>query len=568
MSHDISITKEEFDTLFPGKDRIWQLLTTRPKTEHELMYKYLPSKLWRMNNIYKIIDKDGNPTIFKMNRAQFRVYAHKFLHWRLVILKSRQQGISTLFLIDYFDDSMTLSNLKSGLMAQDRDAATPLLERVKYTWDELDPMFINFWNRQLVVSNASTFGFNNNSQMLIRTSFRSATLQRLHISELGKIANKYPEKAKETNTGTLQTIAPGNFVAIESTAEGANMFKHKWDVAANLKVQGAPATSEDVTLFKKLWSPEYLHNNIAQPAAKDFYPVFLSWLHDPDCIEFNKQYVDESAKQYFVKLEGTTDIILTEQQKNFWIAQERELEGDIHQEYPATPEEAFTAAKDGTYWARKYLEYIVRRSQKVPKLFDRHLPVYVAMDLGKNDYNVLIFFQYWVETNGKGIIRIIHEHHNNGEGPDYYADYLKAENEHKNAPTKDYRIKEVAMPHDARVSDLSVKGKKTRQDVYAEEGITNTIILDKWDRATGIDLVRQYMPYIYVDSSCDYIEQCFLNYTKIWDPVLNIWKTEPKRNEFAHGADAIRYMVQYVDQFLAGAEQPSSGRDRTTVPGM
>lgn len=551
---NISITKEEFDILFPGKESVWHLLTTKPRTKEELLYKYFPSKLWRLNNVYTIIDKDGEPCTFRMNRSQFVVYAHKYLHWRLIILKSRQQGISTLYLIDYFDDAMVLPNLKCGLMAQDIDAAKPLLERVKYTWDKFDPIFKDFLNIRIASSNASEFSFTNHSQMLIRTSFRSATLQRLHISELGKIANKYPQKAKETNTGTLQTISPGNYVGIESTAEGANMYKQKWDAAMKLKIAGIPEINEDTPVFQKLWAPEFMHSNIAQPAAKDFYPVFLSWLYDPDCVEFVDQIPSDSATRYFDELESTTGQKLSRYQKNFWLAQERELEGDIHQEYPATPEEAFTAAKDGTYWAKLYIEHIVRKNRKLPKIYDPNLPVYCCMDLGKNDFNVLAFFQYWVETTGKPSLRFIAEYKNHGEGIEHYANYLKATEEFENSPTKDWEIIEIGLPHDAAVSDLSISGSKTRQDIYYDNGIRNTIILDKMGVNTSIELVREWIPNMTIDSSCDYLVQCFLGYTKKWDPVLEIWKKEPTRNEYAHGADAIRYSVQYAVEYLVGSE--------------
>ena len=43
-------------------------------------------------------------------------------------------------------------------------------------------------------------------------------MQRLHVSEFGKICNKYPDKAEEIVTGALQTVALGQGITIESTA--------------------------------------------------------------------------------------------------------------------------------------------------------------------------------------------------------------------------------------------------------------------------------------------------------------------------------------------------------------
>src|SRR5690606_13752124 len=136
------------------------------------------------------------------------------------------------------------------------------------------------------------------SQFFVRTSFRSATLQRLHISGMGKIANKYPEKAKETKNGTLQAIDPGNTAGIESTAEGANLYKDMWDTA--------------IRYFDQL-------------SDKDFYPVFLSWIDDPVCVSDRDQHITEKQVKYFEKLEEELDITLSQQQKNFWVIQYREL---------------------------------------------------------------------------------------------------------------------------------------------------------------------------------------------------------------------------------------------------
>ena len=513
-----SITETEFKTWFPNKvaDRVWELLNTTPNSPEELISKYLPSKLWRLNNMYSIIDKYGEPTIFKMNRAQFYVYSHIFTHPRLIILKSRQQGISTLFLVSYSDDGIFYSNFNCGLMAQDKDAAALLLERTKFLWDNIDPEIKSFLGRKLTKDNTSELTFNNNSSLFIRTSFRSATLHRLHISELGKIANKYPERARETKTGTLQALAPGNVGAIESTAEGANLFKTMWDAAID-------------------------HSSTKSLAAKDFCPVFLPWLDDPDCVEFEHQDIEESASTYFKKLEQDTGRILTREQKNFWIVQERELEGDIHQEYPATPAEAFAAAKDGTYWAKKYLEIVIRQDRKQYDLYDKNLDLHCVMDLGRNDFMVLLFFQVYRQS-----IRIVHSYHNMGEGLLHYANYLKNDI----AKERGWHVEGIGLPHDAVVVDLSEETDRTRQDILYDYGITNTTVLSKQPVMTGIELVREAMPYLYIDATCMYIDECFMRYSKEWNDLLKVWRDQPKKSEFNHGADTVRYMVQYAHQHL------------------
>jgi len=512
------ISEDKFLELFPERHDLWELLTTKPSNKEELFKKYLPSKLWRMNNLYKIIDKHGEHIDFQMNYAQMKVYAAVLQHPRLIILKSRQQGISTFWLLFFLDDTIVYKNYNCGLMAQGKDEAGTLLERLKFAWDNLDADVKSFLGVRVTKDNSHEFRLSNKSTMFIRTSFRSATLQRLHISELGKIANKYPERAKETKTGTLQALAPGNIGVIESTAEGVNMFKYTWDASVKLFQAG-------------------------RLASKDFYPVFLSWIEDPDCVESEEQYPSDEEIAYFLRIESELGITLTKEQKNFWIMQHRELEGDIHQEYPATPEEAFTAAQDGTYWAKRYLACVVRGGHRLAReqLYDKNLPCYIAIDSGRDDYFVIAIFQVW-----NGQIRIIHEYYDNGEWLGHYVEQVKEIKEEYG-----YDIRDWFLPHDMGVVDISQREGKTREEILNEEGVTETVLLEKLDKRQGIEEVRQVFPTIWIAEECEYLEQCCLNYTKEWDPVREVWKREPKRNRWAHGADTIRYIVQAVRFHLA-----------------
>lgn len=505
------LNEDKFKELYPGDSELLYLMTTKPKDYTELITRYLPSKLWRLNNLYNIIDKIGDPIPFRMNFAQFRVHSKSLEHPRLIILKSRQQGISTFWLISFFDDLITLSNQNCGLMAQGKDEAGTLLERLKHTWNTLEPWVKEFFQLKIVKNNSAEFTLSNNSTMFIRTSFRSATLQRLHISELGKIANKFPERAKETKTGTLQALAPGNTGVIESTAEGVNMFKYMWDTSVKQHAAG-------------------------RLAGKDFLPVFLSWIDDPDCVEWEEQYPDDDELEYFSRLEVELKITLSLEQRNFWVAQHRELEGDIHQEYPATPEEAFTAAQDGSYWAKRYLKVIVRGNKRRPyaELYDRNLDVYITLDAGRSDYMVLIFFQVW-----NGQVRILAEYYNSGEWLGFYVKYVT-----DLVKETGWNIVHWYLPHDMSVIDLSSEENRTREEILNDLGVVNTTILSKLSKIHGIEEVREAFEFIWIADECTYLEQCCLNYTKTWNPLLEVWRDEPKKNQWCHGADAIRYLVQ------------------------
>ena len=199
----IKLTKEQFKELYPDLIQLYERYTSAPKfgSEKEFEAKYLTSKLWRINNIYTIINKDGNAVTFEMNFAQHQVYSASRVHPRLIILKSRQQGISTLWLVSYFDDAVFKRNMNLGLMAQGSDEAATLLERTKFLWDKLSERVKTFINVGLVKDNSKEFSFTNDSKIFIRVSFRSATLQRLHISEFGK-ASVRAKRFRRNRRGT------------------------------------------------------------------------------------------------------------------------------------------------------------------------------------------------------------------------------------------------------------------------------------------------------------------------------------------------------------------------------
>lgn len=501
----LNITREQFKQIYADTRLLAyeDIFFTDPKDDEDLKHNYLTSKLWRLNNVYTIVNKFGKQVRFRMNLSQHKVYAASLRHSRLIILKSRQQGISTLWLVSFFDDACTVRNFSIGLMAQGQDEASTLLSRVKILWEEMPAVFKQYLNLAIATDNTKALSLNNGSSIFVRTSFRSTTLQRLHISEMGKIANKYPEKAKETKTGTLQAIAPGNTAVIESTAEGDNLFKEMWDNA--------------IRYFGEL-------------SAKDFYPVFLSWVHDPDCVEKRPQLISDKQAKYFAEVEKELGFELTQEQKNFWIMQHRELGDTIYQEYPTTPIEAFMANKDGAYYARLYLEWVKGHKREVPDLYDKNLAVQVAVDLGMDDTNTLGVFQDYNDST-----RLIDEIYDSGQDIKYYCDELKKKPYFNN-------IRHLILPHDANVKELT--SGKTRKQVFEEElpGIDITV-LERTGVNDGIEAVRQLLKRLWIDPRCTYLISCLFNYRKEFDEKRNRWRDKPEHDEFSHGADCVRYIA-------------------------
>lgn len=122
---------------------------------------------------------------------------------------------------------------------------------------------------------------------------RGGTLQLLHVSEFGKICRKYPEKAKEIVTGAFESVAAGNMLFVESTAEGMGGYFYDYSMdALKLAREDAPLSALD---WKLHFYPWY---------AKDAYVLPADGIA-----------VSDKQQQYFRDLEAKNGIKLTREQK-------------------------------------------------------------------------------------------------------------------------------------------------------------------------------------------------------------------------------------------------------------
>jgi len=493
----MSVSQDRLVELVPQvKDYLW-VFYTEPDNFDDMLKNYAPSKLWRLNNLYKVVNKEGQLVPFIMNEAQLEVYSKRQTHGRQLILKSRQRGISTYYLVDYFDDAIHIPHFTVGMQAQGREESATLLERVKRLWENLDDNYKMYalGGLERVADSTTKQAFSNDSNIYIRTSFRSATLHDLHVSEFGKTASKYPDKAHEIISGSLEACAPrrGNNICIESTAEGEDKFKAMWDEATSIPDE--------------------------QRSPEDFLPIFLSWVDDPDCVNDVYQPCTKEEELYFIR-HGITD----QRKKNFYIAKKRRLGPRITKEYPTTADEAFQAALELSFYA-KYLHFIEQRGGIVKGLYEPALPVYAAVDLGISETD--LFCVVYLQEVGDDL-RIIGEDYASDEAIPYYCDLMRR---------REWEIEKVYLPHDAMVRSLN--DKKTRKQAFIEEGFRVEVV-KRSGLMDGIDRVRQYLPVTQIDESCTMVRKMLINYVKEWDEKLQLAKTTPKHNFWSHMADALR----------------------------
>lgn len=505
----LGISREEFREIYAGlpvlklEDKLYAKIE-----DADDFYGRLKYKLFRMNMLYTITNKRMKPVIFKMNRSQHIVFAQSLRHPRLVILKSRQQGISTLYLVMFMDDAFFKPHQEIGLMLQDLQRAKKMLERVKLLWETFDPNIKKeLGNLRDTANNESSLTLSNHSSITVGTSFRSGTLSHLHISEMGAIANRRPDWAKETQTGSLQAIAPENPCVIESTAKGDNLFKHMWDNAVK---------------------------NENALTIRSFKPVFLPWHEDPHCVlDAPENFSLTQTEEAYLK---SLELDLTQEQKNFWAFEHRQLGKEVYQEYPANPEEAFRADQDGNYYTQHFKHYIKDRGRIKDNLYDEYLPVQTAWDLGMDGYTVIVFFQAFQEANEpRPTIRIIDEFVDRGYDLKYYVEHIK------HTPYVGKLINNI-LPHDVEVKELSTG--KSRKSMLMAHGLDKIKVLPAGNVADGIEAVKEHMKFMYIDKKCEYIISVFNNHKKEWDNMRQHWKAKEADTEWSHGADALRYMVE------------------------
>ena len=469
--------------------------------QEEFITTKLSSKLWRLNNLYKIRDKDGKLVTLKLNAAQTKVLT-EFKHNKKIILKSRQQGISTLFLAYNMDDCLVKPGYSAGIQSYGLDESNKLQMRAELMWDELDDDIKELFGLKLVMNNQKGMAFANGSILKIG-NFRGDTLQSLHVSELAKIASKSPEKARELKTGAFQAVGQKNKITIESTAEGrSGLFYEMWERATLRAKQGV------------------------ELGPFDFQPIFLSWIVDVDCNINTPVAISEELAAYFTKVELDLNVKLTDTQKWWYTAKKLELGEDMQQEYPTTAEEAFLQSVEGTYYRHEFKTLKIHENT-----FDPNLLVHSAFDLGMNDTFSIGFFQ----IHPDGQIKIIGEYANSGHGLQHYRDVY-------DALTKKFGWihGSTYVPHDSKVRELIAD--KTRWQAMKELGF-KPILVTRHRLPDGIEATRQFLRTVIIDTKCEVIILAIQNYRKKFDRSFNVYLDSPVHDEHSHTADMLRYMA-------------------------
>lgn len=295
-------------------------------------HTYIEQCLWIKN-------KSGQVQRLKLNPPQEKLYeavrnldrAGKPI--RIIILKARQEGFSTLTEALIFHGAVTHRNREALIVAHREDATSNLFRMSKRYFDLLDepmkPMLKASNARELVFENPSKNPKEREKRPGLRSRIRcvtaggkgigrSDTLQYVHISEYAFWPDGAGGKA-ETLLGILQAVPAeaGTMVVIESTANGYDDFKSMWDRAV--------------------------------AGENDFTPLFFAWFENP---EYRKP-VPPGTEWTAEEKELQERYGLEDEQLSWrrWCIQNN-CGGDVskfHQEYPSNAEEAFLHSGEGVF---------------------------------------------------------------------------------------------------------------------------------------------------------------------------------------------------------------------------
>lgn len=426
-------------------------------------------------------------------------------------MKARQLGITTAVCIHHLDRILWEKNAQIGTIAHTRDDAEDIFkDKLKFAFDNLDPRVRAEF--RLLGDSAKELMLSNGSLIRVGTSLRSSTLQSLHITEFGKICAKYPDKAREIITGSLNTVHVGQDVIIESTAEGKQGY------------------------FYEMCQEAFLTQKSDKPLSPLQWRVFFfPWWREISYSIEHEVEIGSDLRQYFDKLH-LQGISLTNQQKWWYASKYKVQKEDMLREFPSTPEEAFASSHEGSWYSTQIKE-LYDKAQVTNVSYDKAIPVHTSWDLGQADFTAIWFFQ----VTRSGDINIIDYFERANTPIDQLAAILKSKN---------YSYGIHIWPADANSRDRA--GITFVQQ--ARKFNLSGVVIDQSNLLDGINLVRTTLSKCWFDQSkCQVGLNALSNYQKKWSSSIGGFTSEPLHNEYSHGADAFRYLCQGISRVQASS---------------
>lgn len=211
---------------------------------------------WFIRNCLRIATKSEGLKPFVLNFTQRQIrdtindLRKRGIPPRLIVLKSRQVGVSTFSEAMVFADSLFYPHRSGLVLAHTKPAARGLLRMTRRFWHNLPPPL----RLRRHIGNVTELEFENESRVQVEAvgEVRSYTAQSVHFSEFA-----FYENAQDALIAVMQSVPlhPHSLAIIESTANGVgNKFHQLW-----------------VNAINGLEDPD------ASPWERGWVPIFIPW---------------------------------------------------------------------------------------------------------------------------------------------------------------------------------------------------------------------------------------------------------------------------------------------------
>ncbi len=321
-------------------------------------------------NCLKVVDERGDLVPFVFRGPQLKLDAALEAQnaagrpMRAIVLKSRKVGISTAVQGKLIHRATLRQNRRALVVAQNNDTAGELFDigdtmysllPEDHDFPELRPglvsrsssmglKMLHFGERATASRTGGSTGVN--STLKIDTAKevnagRGKTISELHASEVAF----WPDPRKALGLLNAVPDQPGTLIVIESTANGHNFFKERWDRA--------------------------------ERGEGGYAAVFISWTEDENCqrpfddADHRDRFIESIGRgawgedePYLIRRFGVTPEQLHWRRVAIVDKADGSLE-EFKQEYPSTPEEAFIASGRHVF-AVEFIRRVKDRVQELP----------------------------------------------------------------------------------------------------------------------------------------------------------------------------------------------------------
>ena len=219
------------------------------KTTDNIIASRMLDPLWRIQNLYPIIDKSGQKIPLSLNPFQESLLIKYFQGNRVLrVLKARQLGITTFFQILFLDIALHYPNTSLIVLAHKRESLEKIFEKTRFAFYNIPERVSTLMNYNVDRGGGSKYelGFpDTNSKIYTSLEVRSTTPTAIHFSEIAFMD-------KEKTDATKASMSKFTFSSEETTPNSLNHFYDSWIEQKKHKTEGV-----EQFFFPWFQSPEY-----------------------------------------------------------------------------------------------------------------------------------------------------------------------------------------------------------------------------------------------------------------------------------------------------------------------